>query len=186
MDLPFWALGLRHPVRCEAEGPPVHPESCPAGLTVRYQFPACDRHGEIPFTWYDGDRAPKKVAGQRVPGSGVMFVGSEGKMYANYTSYRLFPQEKFANFQPPQPTIPPSIGHHAEWIKACKDGSPTTCNFDYSGALTETVLLGNVAYRAGKPFDWDAKNLRATNCEAADRLIRKTYRPGWEVVGYTP
>ncbi len=181
MDLPFWALGLRHPVRCAAEGPPVHPESCPAGLTAHYQFPACDRHGAIEFTWYDGDHTPKQVAGQRVPGSGVMFVGDEGKLFADYSNYRLFPQEKFANFQPPKPTIPPSIGHHAEWIKACKDGSPTTCNFDYSGALTETVLLGNVAYRAGKSFAWDAKNLRAIDCDAANRLIRKTYRPGWEV-----
>ena len=45
-----------------------------------------------------------------------------------------------------------SIGHHAEWIAACKTGSPTTCNFDYSGALTEAVLLGNVSYRSGKPL----------------------------------
>jgi len=181
MDLPFWALGLRHPVRCAAEGPPVHPEACPSGLIVRYEFPECDRHAKIQFTWYDGDRIPKRVAGQRVPGSGVMFVGSEGKLFANYTSYRLFPQQKFANFQPPPATIPPSIGHHAEWLKACKDGSPTTCNFDYSGPLTETVLLGNVAYRVGESLEWDAQNLRATNCKAADRFIRKAYRPGWEV-----
>ena len=38
-------------------------------------------------------------------------------------------------------------------IKACKDGSPTTCNFDYSGALTEAVLLGTVAYRLGKNLE---------------------------------
>ena len=39
MDLSFWALKLRHPTRCEAEGPPVHPETCPLGLTVRYDYP---------------------------------------------------------------------------------------------------------------------------------------------------
>ena len=102
-------------------------------------------------------------------------------MFANYGSYKFFPTDDFKGFEAPQQTIPKSIGHHAEWIKACKDGSPTTCNFDYSGALTEAVLLGNVAYRTGKALEWDAKALKATNCEAADKYIRKEYRSGWEV-----
>jgi predicted dehydrogenase len=181
MDLPFWALNLRHPVSCEAEGPPVHPETCPLGLIVRYQFPERNGLPPVKLTWYDGNLIPKEVAGHRVPGSGVMFVGTEGQMYADYGNYRLFPTDKFTNFQPPKPTIPRSIGHHAEWIKACKDGSPTTCNFDYSGALTEAVLLGNVAYRTGQKLDWDAAHLKAPNCPAADKYLRKEYRPGWEV-----
>lgn len=182
MDLPFWALKLRHPTYCEAEGPEVHPETCPLGLIVRYKFPERDGLVPVNLTWSDGNLIPREVAGERVPGQGVMFIGTEGKMYANYSSYRLFPAEKFAGFTPPEPTIPKSIGHHAEWIKACKDGSPTTCNFDYSGALTESVLLGNVAYRTGKGLEWDAKNLKATNCPEADKYISKEYRPGWEVV----
>ncbi len=182
MDLPYWALKLRHPTSCEAEGPDVHPETCPLGLVVRYEYPEREGLPPLKLTWYDGDRIPKEVAGQRVPGSGVMFVGSEGKMFADYTTYRLFPTDKYASYQPPAQTIPPSIGHHAEWIKACKDGSPTTCNFDYSGALTEAVLLGTVAYRTGKKLQWDAKTLKATNCPEADALINKVYRAGWEVV----
>ena len=183
MDLPFWALDLRHPVFCEAEGPDVHPETCPLGLIVKYQFP---KRGELPpvsLTWYDGNMIPREVAGEKVPGSGVMFVGSQGHMFANYTSYKLYPTDKYASYQPPAKTIPDSIGHHAEWIKACKDGSSTTCNFDYSGALTENVLLGAVAYRTGKPLTWDAKNLTATDCPEADAFIQKQYTPGWELVG---
>ncbi|MBC8354312.1 MAG: Gfo/Idh/MocA family oxidoreductase [Planctomycetes bacterium] len=181
MDLPFWALKLRHPTHCEAEGPDVHPETCPNGLTVRYKYG--ERDGLVPLnlTWYDGDMVPKEIKGERVPNSGVMFIGSEGMMFADYGSYRFFPQEKFAGFTPPEPTIERSIGHHAEWIKACKDGSPTTCNFDYSGALSEAVLLGNVAYRVGQALEWDAKSLKATNCPEADKYIRKEYRAGWEV-----
>jgi len=181
MDLPFWALQLRHPTHCEAEGPAVHPETCPLGLIVHYQFPERNGLPPVKLTWYDGDRIPQTVAGERVPASGVMFVGSEGHMFADYGSYRLFPSDKFARFQPPPQTIPQSVGHHNEWIQACKDGSPTTCNFDYSGALTETVLLGNVAYRTGQPLEWDAANLKATNCPEADQFIRKSYRAGWEV-----
>jgi hypothetical protein len=181
MDLPFWALDLRHPIECAAEGPEVHPETCPLGLTVRYKFPARGDLAPVNLTWYDGDMIPHEVAGQRVPGNGVMFVGSAGQMFANYSSYKLFPKEKFDGFQPPEPSIPNSIGHHAEWIKACKDGSATTCNFDYSGALTETVLLGNVAFRTGKTLQWDAETMTATNCPEAAKYIDKQYRDGWEV-----
>jgi hypothetical protein len=111
-----------------------------------------------------------------------MFVGKNGSLFSDYSRYRLFPADKFTDFKPPAESIPNSIGHHAEWIKACKDGSPTTCNFDYSGALTETVLLGNVAYRTGKAIEWDAENLVATNVPEAAKLITKEYRAGWEVV----
>jgi predicted dehydrogenase len=181
IDLPFWALNLRHPVYCAAEGPPVHAETCPIGLTVHYDFPAREALPAVKLTWYDGNMIPQAINGQRVPGAGVMFVGTEGSMYADYGTYRLFPAEKFAGFHPLSPTIPRSIGHHAEWIKACKEGSPTTCNFDYSGALTECVLLGNVAYRLGKNIEWDAAALQATNCPEADQYINKSYRSGWEV-----
>jgi predicted dehydrogenase len=181
MDLPFWALDLRHPISCEAEGPEVHPETCPLGLKVHYKFPARGKMPALDLTWYDGNMTPRKVAGETVPGSGVMFVGTEGHMFADYNKYRLFPRDKYAKYEPPAKSIPDSIGHHAEWIKACKDGSETTCNFNYSGALTETVLLGNVAYRSGQKIDWDAENLRITNSDKANDLIRKTYRKGWEV-----
>ena len=183
MDLPFWALKLRHPTHCESDGAEVHEQMAPTGLVVRYKFPARGDMVACNLTWYDGDMIPKEVAGERVPANGIMFVGTEGKMFANYGSYRLFPSDKFKSFEAPVQTIPKSIGHHQEWIKACKDGSPTTCNFDYSGALTESVLLGNVSFRVGKALEWDAKNLVATNCSEADSFLTKEYRSGWEVVG---
>jgi predicted dehydrogenase len=181
MDLPFWALDLKYPTACAAEGPAPHPETCPLGLVVHYEFPARGNLPPLKFTWYDGNKTPQEVKGQRVPGSGVMFVGSAGMMFADYDGYRLFPQEKFAGFTPPEPSIPRSTGHYAEWIKACREGTPTTCTFDYSGPLSETVLLGNVAYRTGKRLAWDAATLESAGCPEAAALIRKQYRPGWEV-----
>ena len=114
-------------------------------------------------------------------GLGVLFVGDKGMLAANYGSYHLLPKDKFPNFPPRKKTIPRSIGHWNEWVKACKTGSPTTCNFDYSGALTESVLLGVVAFRTGEKLQWDAKNLKATNSSAAGEYIRKEYRLGWEL-----
>jgi hypothetical protein len=112
-------------------------------------------------------------------GSAVLFVGSKGMLISDYGQHRLLPEDSFAGFQRPEPFIANSIGHHREWIEACKTGGPTTCNFDYSGALTEAALLCNVALRTGKKLDWDAKNLKAVGCPEADAFIKRQYREGW-------
>ena len=179
MDLPFWALGLRHPITIEAVGPTVHPETCPLGLEVHYEFP---RRGESPpvtLHWYDGDKIPPEIHGIRTSGGGNLFVGENGMMAADYGSYKLYPETEFTGYQPPPRTIPESIGHHREWVVACKTGTPTTCNFDYVGALSEAVLLGNVAFRAGKKLEWDPSKLQAVNCPEAACYLRREYRAGW-------
>jgi predicted dehydrogenase len=179
MDLPFWALELRHPRTIQAEGPTLHPETCPLGLVVHYEFPARGDRPAVQLHWYDGDRIPAEIHGIKTSGGGNLFVGSRGLLAADYDSYKLYPAAQFADFKPPAPTIAESIGHHKEWVHACKTGSPTTCNFDYSGALTEAVLLGNVAYRTGQKLEWDPTSLRATNCPEAEQFLRREYRKGW-------
>jgi len=185
IDLPFWALDLQHPTTIEAEGPPVHPEGTPAWLIVRYEFPARGDLPPVKLTWYDGGKQPPLLEEKNLPKfrSGILFVGDEGMLVTDYLNLgkgrELYPKQKFANFQPPKPSIPDSIGHKQEWVAACKTGSPTTCNFDYSGPLSETVLLGTVAYRVGKKLEWDAASLKATNCPEADQFIRREYRKGW-------
>lgn len=181
MDLAFWALELRHPVTIAAEGPPVNPETAPPGLVVHYQFPARGDRPVCKVSWYDGASKPAVLAtlGLSDWEDGVLFIGDRGHLIADYDKWKIGPAERFASFTPPAPTIPVSIGHHREWIEACKDRGPTTCNFDYSGALTETVLLGNVAYRAGKKLEWDAEKLVVTNAPEAQRFIDPPYRSGW-------
>ncbi len=98
---------------------------------------------------------------------------------SNYNQHLLLPAEKFADYKRPEPFIPRSIGHHNEWIRAIKSGGTTTCNFDYSGALTEAVLLGVASYRSGETIEWDATNLKATNSKKAQNFIHKEYRKGW-------
>jgi hypothetical protein len=125
-------------------------------------------------------RSPR-VETDKVPAwdTGFLFVGEHGMLLVDYQKRVLLPEAKFAGYQPPKPSIPDSIGHYKEWVAACKTGSPTGCNFDYAGALTEMVLLGNVAFRAGTKLQWDAAHLRAANCAEADRFIRREYRKGW-------
>jgi hypothetical protein len=80
-------------------------------------------------------------------------------LLADYGKHLLLPEKQFEGFTRPPQTIPESIGHHKEWINACKTGAPTTCHFGYSGPLTEANHLGNVAYRAGKKIEWDIEEL---------------------------
>jgi hypothetical protein len=183
MDLPFWALDLRHPTSVESEGPAVNPETTPSWMVIKYEFPSGSEAPPIKVTWYDGEKRPPQLAEAKLPswGQGVLFVGKKGMLMADYSRRRLFPKDDFRDYTPPEPSIPDSIGHHAEWITACKTGSPTTCNFDYSGALTESVLLGNVAYRLGQKIEWDAARLKATNCPNADAYLQREYRKGWSV-----
>ena len=181
IDLAFWALRLKYPTTVETEGPPLHPESTPVWLISRWKFPARGDLPPVELTWYDGDKRPPLQKEHDLPNyfEGVLFVGAEGMLIAEYGKHELYPKEKFADFQPPPRTIPESIGHAEEWLAACKTGSPTGCNFDYSGPLTETVLLGTVAYRAGQKLEWDPENLKVTNCPEANQFIRRAYREGW-------
>ena len=182
LDLAHWALDLRHASAIEADGPPAHPESAPKWLIVRWEYPARDGKPPVKLTWYDGSKRPPLIAQGQCPGfgnMGILFVGEKGKLIADYERHVLLPKAKFADFKRPAPSIPRSIGHHKEWIKACKTGGKTTCGFDYAGPLTETVLLGSVAYRAGKRIEWDHKNLKITNAPEAMRFVRREYRKGW-------
>jgi predicted dehydrogenase len=182
-DLPFWALKLRHPTAVAAEGPPPHPEAGPAWCVVHWEYPARDELPPVKLTWYDGGKKPAFLAERKIPewGNGVLFVGDQGMLLADYGRHLLLPEEQFKNLSRPKPFIPESIGHYKEWVEACKAGGPTTCPFAYSGALTEAVLLGNVAYRLGRPITWDAVNLKAVNEPMAERFLRKEYRKGWEI-----
>ncbi len=179
VDLPFWALKLHHPKTVVAEGPAVHSETCPLGLKVQYEFA---ERGDLPpvtLTWYDDNKCPKMLHDIKLPGSGNLFVGEKGSLYADYGGYKLYPEKDFMGFTPPPKSIPDSIGHHKEWLQACRTGDPTTCNFDYASALTETVLLGNVAFRTGQKLEWDSTAMKATNCPDADKFLRREYRTGW-------
>jgi hypothetical protein len=105
-----------------------------------------------------------------------------GLLVADYGKHRLLPKEKFEGYERPAESIPKSIGHHAEWIKAAKEGGETTCNFEYACPLVETVLLGNVSHRLGNvKLEWESEALRCRGRADAGQYLGKSYRRGWEL-----
>ncbi len=194
MDLVHWALDLRAPTSVSAEGPPIDAVSPPEWCIAHYDYPARGEQPPVKLHWYDSGKQPeiaKTLKIREKPNGGELkpigevfkgaqlFIGSEGMLISDYSKHRLFPEEKFADYKAPEPTIAKSIGHHLEFIEAIKGNGKTLCNFDYSGALTEAVLLGTIAYRSGQRIEWDAANLKVKNSPAAQQLVHKEYRKGW-------
>ena len=189
MDMAYWALDLRFPTTCKAEGTPVSSDTCPQWLMAEWDHPANDWRPAAKVYWYDGGKKPgmpSKVFDRNEMFEGGIYKGDKGYLLCDY-GYRILMPSKgdMTHYQSPKPEelIPPSPGHHKEWLIGCKTGKPTLCNFDYSGALIEHNLLALAAYRVGRKLDWDARGLRAPNCPEADQYIRKTYRKGWVLNG---
>jgi predicted dehydrogenase len=180
-DLPFWALKLQAPLTIEASGPPPHPEIAPATMSATYEYAARGDMPPVKLTWHQGESKPDLWSRGAIPqwDSACLFIGAKGMVLADYGKHVLLPEKDFVGFQKPAPTLPRSPGHHVEWIQACKDGKPTSANFEYSGWLTEANHLGNVAYRTGKKLVWDPKRLMASNAPEAEAFIHRKYREGW-------
>ena len=193
IDSIFWGCDLGAPTSVEAEfDSPHNDESAPKWSIVRYTFPA--RNGKPPMkvTWYDGGKLPpaeltdgivkKNERGQVNMDNGVLIVGDKGRLLSDrQRNYRLLPEKDFADFQPPPKTLPQSPGHYEEWLNACRGGVAAMSNFDYASRLTEMVLLGNVAIRAGKKIEWDAEKMQVANAPEAQRFVKREYRKGWSL-----
>jgi len=195
VDLPFWALALHRPTTVEATGSEPDAVACPDWLKVTWEHDKRDMNPDVnvplQLHWYHGPEGVAEFRQTVQPqigddydlkrmGQGAAFIGDQGIIVANYTRRMILPKSKFADYEPPEQIIPASLGHHREWTHACKTGEPTTCNFDYSGALIEHNLLGMAAYQSGKKLNWDPDALRFSNAPEADQFLSKSYRKGWE------
>jgi predicted dehydrogenase len=194
LDPAFDALALYTPQTIEATATEVDPERCPRGMLVTYRFAALGGRGPVTVHWYDGGLRPPTPPEidtddprQRLGegDNGILFVGEKGFITcAGWSGMpRLLPLKLHREYKRPPRTLPRVEGHHADWLQACKGGTPACSNFDYGAPLCELTLLGNVALRTGTRLQWDAPNMRASNAPEAHRFLTDTYRPGWELLG---
>jgi predicted dehydrogenase len=186
----FSALKLGAPTSVSASSTPVFAESLPLASMVHYEFPARGEMPPVTLHWYDGGLMPPRPdeldADEDLNREdGVILVGDKGKMLVEGWGGerpRLIPESKNKDYQRPPKTLPRSLGHHKEWLEACKGGSPPRSNFDFAGPLTEAVLLGTVCIRmGGQRLVWDSANLKVTNLPKANELLHYPYRQGWSL-----
>jgi hypothetical protein len=148
----------------------------------------------VKFTWYDGglkpalseelENAPAPTGDREADNEGLLFIGDRGKILCRFNGAhpRLIPESKMASFQPPPKTLPRSPGNEREWLDACKGGKTKPGgNFEFSGVVTETLLLGNVAIRCGEKLTWDRASMKVTNSDAAQKFVRPDRRTGWDL-----
>jgi predicted dehydrogenase len=192
LDPVVFALKLGPPTSIDATCCGNTPEVHPLSNIVTFKFPA--RTQGVPgfpplvLTWYEGTRPPRPEDledGRGWPGEGgALIKGSKGTiMFGVYgNSPRIIPEAKMKEAKLPPPSIPRvRESHEMDWVRACKTGEPAGADFSYSGPLTETCLLGNIAKRVDARILWDSTNLKITNLPEANRYVRTEYRKGWEL-----
>jgi len=188
LDPVVWALKLGPPTSIEATACGNTKEVHPLSAIVTFKFPARGAMPPVKLTWYEGTRPPRPEEledGRQVPAEGgAIFIGSKGKIMAGVygDGPRLIPEAKMKEAKLPEKTLPRvNASHEQDWVRACKSGQPAGADFAYSGPLTETCLLGNIAKRVDARIDWDAANLKIANLPEADKLVRTQYRQGWSL-----
>ena len=194
----FSSLKLTAPTLILGSSSPVFPETYPIASLLHFEFPARDKMPPVTVHWYDGGLLPERpkeldkdavngVYSKDVPDwdtvNGAIFVGDKGKLLSlgeGTRSIRFLPQSSIKDYKLPTPYLPRSIGHHKEWIEACKGNGTTQSNFGFAGPLTEACQLGNICLRmGGKEIKWDSENFKITNNEEANKLLQLEYRDGW-------
>jgi predicted dehydrogenase len=185
LDPVFLGLKLTAPTSVRAKAPALNREVWAKYATVRYVFPGTDLTAgrTLKLTWYDGEgkMPPRESLGLaahvKLPGSGSLLLGKKGTLIIPHVGMpQLVPAEG-----PGKIEKEPSRDHYITWADACRGVGSTTSNFDYAGPLTEAVLLGSLAIRVRETtLQWDAAALKVTNSSAANAMVRKAYRKGWE------
>ena len=197
IDHPVWALGLGAPTSVEAsvtldgsylEGDTPNRETFPIASIIHYEFPARGSLPPVRMTWYEGGLMPPTPTempnGSRLPTNGVLYVGTRGKLY--HSSHggmpQLLPGTLIEQARLVPKTLLRSPGHYEEWLIACQGGPKPVSNFEYSGPLTEIVLLGVLALSLpGERLEWDSLNLKVKNQEKANQFLQTEYRKGWSL-----
>jgi len=188
-------------IRLDPEQSGVHQATFPKWEIIRYAIPARGDMPAVTVNWYNGGgQAPgprqkiEEMMGRRLDWgdagekkwadhAGCLIVRTKGMIHftGHNASSSLLPAETFKDFEGPPSTLPRSRGHEREWLDACKGGPAAMSNFDYSGPLTEFVLLGNLATLFGKPIEYDPVAMKVVNLPAANDVLKREYREGWSL-----
>ncbi len=187
IDVSMWSLNLGLPATIETVSTPFNGASYPHATTTFYDFPARGKMPPVKLTWYDGGLLPPRPEElgdeQLNKGGGALLVGSKGKLLHDTYGLnpRLLPNSLHASFGKPAQKLPRIPGEHHElnWVDAAKGKTAASCPFEYAARLTEVMLLGVVALRAGTKIRYDAENMRVTNAIGATDYLTRNYRSGW-------
>jgi predicted dehydrogenase len=196
-DAVWKGLGLTPPKNVIAEvqkswqeSPERRADNWPQSNHITWKFPGNEltESEELPLEWFDGEFFPpeeirKLFPGDPYPPESAMLVGTEGALLVVHgNDLALLPHDKFKNHKIPNFK---DRNHYHHFVDACLGGEKTESHFAQTGPMTEAIILGTVAIRVPDVLlDWDSANLMVTNNADANKLLRRTYREGWQVAGF--
>jgi len=189
IDHSMWSLNLGLPTSVETVSTPFNGASYPNATLTFYEFPARGPMPPVKLTWYDGGLKPNKpeeLGDEELnKEGGALLIGSKGKLLHDTYGFkpRLLPSSLHDSFGKPPEKLPRIAGeaHEMNWVDAAKGKLEASCPFEYAARLTEVMLLGIVALRAGKKIYYDGTNMRITNVLEANDYLRREYRQGWSI-----
>jgi hypothetical protein len=181
IDHSLWALDLGYPTSIETVSTPFNGVCFPHATMTMYEFPARGGKPPVKLTWYDGGLLPPKPVevGEEAlnPTGGAILIGSKGKlMHDTYgKNPRLLPKSLHDAVAKPAQKLARvrDENHEMNWAETAKGKTQISCPIEYAAQLTEVMLLGIVALRAGKKIQYDAKNMRVTNAPAANEFLQR-------------
>ena len=193
---PFRALALTAPLTITSHGPAPTKDNWATRARVHYVFPGSPLTAAdtLDMWWYDGDQRPPghvlALAGEHMPQLGSVVIGTDGALVLPHIADPiLLPADKFGTVE--RPAVE-ARDHYFEFLEKVAEARRTStgpapqasAGFAYSGPLTETVLLGNMAaWYPGETLEWDARRMRITGRPAARAHIERKYRKGWPTKG---
>ena len=113
---------------------------------------------------------------------GTLFCGTKGTIwFSHHSAIRFFPKTLGKEIRKAKNFSYKTTEHTHEFYAAIRESRPANTGFDYSVQLAETLLLANVAARAGKGavLKWDGRSI--TNNPAANAFLSAPCRAGWEL-----
>jgi hypothetical protein len=159
----------------------------PLSCIVRFKFGPQKGLGPFELFWYDGGMKPMNPdelssEDKALAAEGLMFVGDKGRIIGDFRGEKpvlytggkkITPEETAGDKTRPD--------RNDAWITAFKNNTQSAGSFIYAGPVTETILLGGVALRAGKKVVYNSASMKITNLPEADKYLVREYRKGWEL-----
>jgi predicted dehydrogenase len=181
IDLAFWAMNPSEPLAVSASGGRFVADDIsdiPDTMDVIWEFPG------FVMTWmhtsgnsFNFDFGGPPDRGRRL---GVIFHGTKGTLLGDYNTFKIVPEgDALKDIPMPEPSIPPSPGHHREWLDAIKTREQPLCNLDYHLPIATAIDLAHVSLKVGRKLYWDSSESKVIGDKEANALLIPKYRKPW-------
>ncbi len=178
LDIAQWGLGKDEtgPKHIEAEGI-MYPDNLyefPKSMHVRYNY------GNAVVEWFQ-DAPEEFEPGQ---GYGTKFYGTEGEAFVNRNGYAVRSKNGKAIDEVLGPNdihLYDSPGHHQDFLNCMRTREKPICDVAIGHHATSISHLGNIAFRLGRPLEYDPVAEVFPKDLAATRMIEKPLRAPWHL-----